>query len=188
MEVLDACVLIPAALRDTLLRCAAEGMYRPVWSEEILAEVARNLVAHGMTTQAQADGLVSTLRSEFEDAEVTGHQLLIASMTNHPKDRHVVAAAIEAGADVIVTYNLRDFPPKSVEPHGIEVQHPDAFLVDGLFDLDPAGMCDVIRGQSADLKNPPLSPWQLLDILERQAPRFAARVRSSLLEMTSESS
>jgi hypothetical protein len=36
--VLDACVLVPVVLADTLLRVAEKGLYRPVWSERILAE------------------------------------------------------------------------------------------------------------------------------------------------------
>lgn len=37
--VLDACVLVPAALCDTLLRLADRDLYRPVWSVRILAEM-----------------------------------------------------------------------------------------------------------------------------------------------------
>lgn len=41
---LDASVLFPAALRDRLLRAARRGLFRPLWTEEILEEVRRNLV------------------------------------------------------------------------------------------------------------------------------------------------
>ena len=42
--VLDANVLIPNALRDTLLRGAEAGWYEVSWSDKTLAEVERNLV------------------------------------------------------------------------------------------------------------------------------------------------
>jgi PIN domain len=55
--VLDACVLIPATLRDTLLRAAEKGMYRLHWSDEILDEVRRNLVKRAMTSPENAQDL-----------------------------------------------------------------------------------------------------------------------------------
>lgn len=45
IAVLDANVLIPAAPRDTLLRAAELGLFQPVWSDQILDEVQRNLVS-----------------------------------------------------------------------------------------------------------------------------------------------
>ncbi|MDO5705756.1 MAG: PIN domain-containing protein, partial [Paracoccus sp. (in: a-proteobacteria)] len=47
-----------------------------------------------------------------------------------PADLHVLAAAIDADAPLIVTLNLRDFPQRVLAPLGIRALHPDAFLLD----------------------------------------------------------
>ena len=69
----------------------------------------------------------------FPEAMVKGYEPLIAGLQNDTKDRHVVAAAVKAGAQVITTVNIRDFTPL---PDGIEAQTPDEFLCN-LFDLNP---------------------------------------------------
>ena len=50
-------------------------------------------------------------------------------MTNHPKDRHVLATAVRCEAQVIITFNGKDFSPDSVKPRGLDVLTPDKFLV-----------------------------------------------------------
>lgn len=72
------------------------------------------------------------MRTAFPDARVTGYESLIPAMTNHPKDRHVLAAAARADAAVIVTANLKDFPAAALEPYQIDAVHPDDFLLDQL--------------------------------------------------------
>jgi hypothetical protein len=63
------------------------------------------------------------------DCLVTGYDDVIDSLTlPAADDRHVLAAAIRAGAEVIVTYNLKDFPAETLAKFGIEAQHPDDFL------------------------------------------------------------
>ena len=84
---LDACVLVPAALRDTLLYTAAAGLYQPHWSEMILSEVERTLVREGMATESQAASLLDKMRFHFPEAGVSGYEELIPAMGNHPKDR-----------------------------------------------------------------------------------------------------
>src|SRR6266852_2728301 len=96
--ILDACVLYPMYLRDTLLRTAEAGLYRAQWSADILDEVSRNIVASGRATRERADHLLLVMRAAFPEAEVTGHHPLIGSMLNDPKDRHVTAAAVVCGA------------------------------------------------------------------------------------------
>lgn len=100
--VLDACVLIPASLRDTLLRAVQADLYRVQLTEEILEEVRRNLIKKGML-EDKAHRLISTIREKFDDAFITHHRSLIASMPNNEKDRHVLAAAVACRARIIVT-------------------------------------------------------------------------------------
>ncbi len=110
--VLDACVLYPIGLRDTLLNVAEAGLFRVLWTDEILAETARNIGedTSGLTA-AHLEKTFAAMRRAFPEAMVHGHEPLAESMTNHPKDRHVLAAAVAARADVVVTVNLRHFLP-----------------------------------------------------------------------------
>ena len=72
----------------------------------------------------------------FPAASVTGYESMVDSMANQRKDRHVLAAAVHSGCEVIVTFNLKDFPGPALDPHGIAAVHPDEFLLDQL-DLYP---------------------------------------------------
>jgi predicted nucleic acid-binding protein len=100
---LDTCVLYPAYLCDTLLRLAEAAAYRPLWSAEVLAELRRNLVERGIPIE-RVDRRLAHMTRSFPDALVTGYESLVDGMTNDPKDRHVLAAAVRAGAEVLVTF------------------------------------------------------------------------------------
>jgi predicted nucleic acid-binding protein len=106
--VLDANVLFPFSLRDTLLRAAAQGFFQLYWSTEILDETRRNLVATGTMSDEQANRLLAAMTGAFPESMVTGYEPLVDVMPNHEKDRHVAAAAVKAGAQVVVTSNLKD--------------------------------------------------------------------------------
>ena len=179
VAVLDACVLIPAALRDVLLRAHEAALYRAHWSEHILDEVERNL-AEVFVGPTRAAALVQRLRAVFPDAlvPIERYEPLISEMTNQRKDRHVLAAAVAANAAVVVTRNLRDFPDEALSPYGIRAQSPDAFLLD-LFLRHPAAMAAIVQSQASDLKNPPATVERVLDTLTVDAPRFVASLRAA---------
>jgi hypothetical protein len=102
------------------------------------------------------------------DCLITGYENLIPSLTlPDPKDRHVLAAAIAGRCDVIVTQNLKHFPDAAVEPHGIEVQHPDEFLSNHL-NLAQGHFCSAVRKVRQRLKHPPYDVAEYLDTLTRQ--------------------
>jgi len=111
-------------------------MSRRASSEEILDEVERNLTGKFNLSPEKASRRLNHMRSAFPNAVVKDYEDLIPAMTNDPKDRHVAAAAVRGGAALIVTANIRDFPPESLEQYDIEAVHPDDFLQDQ-FDLDP---------------------------------------------------
>ena len=163
--VLDTCVLYPAHLRDTLLRLAEGNLYQVLWSADIIEELRRNLVEAGIGNEA-VDHLCAEMQSAFPDAEVSGYRSLLESMTCHPKDRHVLAAAVRSNAAAIVTFNLDDFPDSSVGPYEIDVIHPDRFLLD-LLDLAPSIVIAELEQQAAANRRDPKTLGGLLDALER---------------------
>jgi hypothetical protein len=95
---------------------------------------------------------------------VTGYEALVDEMVNDPKDRHVLAAAVRGGAEVLVTENLRDFPTAAVRPYDIEVVSQDVFLLDQL-DLRPAEVIDAMRRQVSRHHREPRTIEGLLAIL-----------------------
>jgi predicted nucleic acid-binding protein len=164
---LDANVLYSAPLRDLLLRLAVTDLFRAKWSADIHAEWMSSLAAaRPDIPRVRLDSLRSRMDSHVRDALVEGYAPLIPSLTlPDPGDRHVLAAAIHGRADLIVTYNLKDFPPEALAPYGIEAQHPDAFL-SHQFDLAPDLVCTIIRELRIGLRNPPRTVEQYLAMLE----------------------
>jgi len=178
--VLDANVLFPATLRDTLVRAGQRGIYRMQWTTEILEEVRRNLVKTGRGTETQAQRLVDTLMMIFPLALMRDeYQSLIPIMQNHVKDRHVLAAAVACKAQVIVTSNLHDFPRRALEPYSIEAQAPDRFLVN-LCQENVAELAQIINEQVADLRNPPQTVEQELAHMGKIVPNFVQTIRDYL--------
>jgi predicted nucleic acid-binding protein len=167
--VLDACVLVPHPLYDTLLRLADAGSFRPLWSEQILVEVERTLVGK-LGLPAKARRRIDQTRRAFPDALVEGYEGLIPAMTNDHKDRHVLAAAVRSGASIIVTANLKDFPVSSLESYEIEALHPDHFLLDQL-DLDARAVMGCLREQRASYTEPTMSSPVLYQYFRATVPK-----------------
>ncbi|MEE3849218.1 PIN domain-containing protein [Gordonia sp. LSe1-13] len=176
--VLDACVLLPYQLSDTLLRLAEAELYTPLWSTAILDEVERNLIVKFGVEPAKARRRVGQMQKAFPHAMVTGWESLEAAMINDPKDRHVVAAAVQGGAALIVTANLKDFSRSALEPYDIEAIHPDEFLQDQ-YDLEPEATLQALRDQRAAYTHPALSINEFHRILAETVSEFAALVKAA---------
>ncbi len=177
--VLDANVLFPQELRDTLIRASQKGLYSMRWTAVILEEMRRNLVATGHSTPEKSDRFVQIMRNLRGALIEQEYQSLIPLMQNDPKDRHVLAAAVACRANVIVTSNLKDFPKAALDTYELIAQSPDTFL-NSLFDDEPDLLEQVIVEQSADTQSPPLTTEDILQRVGRQAPQFAQRVRIKL--------
>ncbi|NHE56685.1 PIN domain-containing protein [Cyclobacterium plantarum] len=166
IAVLDACVLYPAPLRDLLLSFADCGQYKPKWSAEIQEEWSRNLLLNRPDLKKQQLQLtVESMNLAFPDSNVEKYGSFISGIIlPDPDDRHVIAAAIGSKANVIVTFNLKDFPGSIEDEYGIEIQHPDDFLTN-VYELHPVKAKEAFRKMVKRLKNPPKTYTEVLDTL-----------------------
>lgn len=167
--VLDACVLYPSFLRDLLIRLGLTGLYQPKWSATIEDEWQRNLLANRADlTPEQIQRTAALMNTAVPDAMITGFESLIDSVDlPDVDDRHVVAASVRSNSEIIVTFNLKDFPEPALDAFGIEALHPDDFVMD-LFDLNRALVLSAVTTQRSNLRRPPLSVDEYLEALLRQ--------------------
>jgi hypothetical protein len=178
----DACVLYPAPLRDFLLHLATTGLFRAKWTNEIHEEWIRSLLeARPDLRREQLERTRELMNAHVDDCLVAGYEDLIPALSLPDcRDRHVLAAAIHSGADVIVTFNLRHFPADTLAQYEIEAQHPDAFL-SHLLEADPSTVCLAARQHRESLRSPPKAIEEYLGSLERQGlPLTALKLRSFL--------
>ena len=167
--VFDAFVVYSAPLCDPLLHLATAKLFRAHWTDMIHYE----WIKAAIDRRPDIDPATLTHRRELinahaEDCLVTEFEPLIGAMSlPAPDDRHVVAAAVKCGADVIVTFNLRDFPDSALGVYGMEAQHPNVF-VRHLIDLRPGVVVTSVRTVRSRLTNSAISADKCLLNLERQ--------------------
>jgi predicted nucleic acid-binding protein len=172
--VIDANALYAMPLADTLLTAAMADnrLFQLRWSADLLQEVRETMERHGLSATA-VERRIGAMAQTFVDEEVRGYQQLIPHLQlPDPDDRHVLAAAIQAQAEVIVTDNLKDFPPALLAPYGLSAQSPSEFLT-GLATQFPEQMLAIVHDQADRLQHPAITFDQLVRVLEQYAPDFS---------------
>lgn len=176
--VLDANVLFGHASRDLHLWLAEAELFDPIWSSEILDEVAASLAEKGVMSADKASALRGLIESTFAEASVSPDAVaaLTPCMCNQADDRHVLAAAVASGAGAIVTGNVSHFDTDCLAILGIELITPAEFLVD-LCHLAPEVVRTHIRSHVTEYLRPLILWEDFVDDVGRWAPEFAQLVR-----------
>jgi len=145
------------------------GLFRVRWTERILDECFRNILHHRPDRRPeQLARSRSLLEQAIPGSLVRGSEPLIEGLRGaDPDDRHVLVAAIRCSAQLIVTFNLKDFPERVLSAYDVEARHPDDFVLE-VIDLDGAAVARVLREQAAALRSPPRSVHGVLALLRQQ--------------------
>ena len=146
-------------LCDTLLRIAEASLYRFHTSEQILEETARNLAKilgkrnqiKPKIAEQKAQKRVQQMKQAFPESLIEPKEKIIKILKNDPKDRHVLAAAIEVKADTIVTHNRSDFPQHALETYNIKAVSPDDFLVELVELYGELELVNILQQQADDI-------------------------------------
>ncbi len=176
--IVDANLLYPFHLRNLLVQLAVDCIITPRWTGRIHEEWIGNLVAAGKAPRDRLLVTLALMNDALPEAEVRGWEARMEGLTlPDPDDRHVLAAALAAGAKTILTMNLRDFPASVLTAHGVAAAHPDNFLC-SLHDADPDSFLASTEAAHANLSRSVPSFADYLDTLERQGlPQTAQRLR-----------
>lgn len=178
----DANVLYPATTKDLLIRLSMAGVVQVRWSERILDECFDNLLLRRLDLGRERLSRTRALMiAHTPDALVTGYERHMDHLSlPDPDDRHVLAAAIEADARVILTYNLKDFPAEVLRPYNVVALHPDTWLLE-VIERAPNRVLTVLEQQAAQSRRPPNTRDALLSALEhRGLVRSVAAIRAHL--------
>jgi predicted nucleic acid-binding protein len=163
----DANALYGATVRSLIVTLAQTDLFRARWTHDIHSEWMNALRQKKPDIdQAKLDNVRDLMIAAVPDSLVTGYEAMVPTLElPDPKDRHVLAAAIKGRADVIVTWNLRDFPAQTLSAYDIHAETPDEFIMH----LESLERSTVIRAAAEDrmrYKNPPVPPQDYLDRLK----------------------
>ena len=140
-----------------------------------MKEVYRNQIRIALS-ETRAQSWREAVDRYFPEATVRGYEALLDRCENHPKDRHVLTAAIRSAATVIVTYNLRDFPDSALSRWNVSAVHPDLFPT-ALYLGEPEGVRIRLIQMSVD-RNIGLDV--ILVNMRKVVPNFIDRVAQDL--------
>ena len=165
---LDANLLYPFHLRNLLIQLGVERLFDVRWTEAIHEEWIGNLGADGRATRERLTRTLDIMRRVLPGADVRGYENRIAGLIlPDAGDRHVLAAAIEANASILLTFNLADFPPATLATHAVAARHPDDFLRE-LHANDPEAVEAAVEVARNNLRVTTPEIGDFIDALERQ--------------------
>ena len=178
--VLDTNVIYPIEIRDLLFWFAHYDLYTVKWSKHIFEEWEGVMRRNGVMDQ-EIGKRIGKANAAFSDALVENYEPLIDTLNlSDERDRHVLAAAIKANADIIVTNNLKDFPEAYLSTFGLTAKSADEFLAD-LIDLNPDIAVQAFRELVLHRRNPDLDEYQVLDAMRRNGLTDTANYLHALL-------
>lgn len=159
---------------------AVRDFFNARWSDDIHEEWMRSVKKNRPDIEPEKlDRVRDLMDAHVRDCLVSDyHELIDTLELPDPDDRHVLAAAIVAKADYIVTFNVKDFPPGNLGRYGIEALHPDKFVM-LLLEASASTVCAAAREHHLSHRNPALSAEDYLLQLERQElPHTVAALRT----------
>jgi predicted nucleic acid-binding protein len=166
--VYDACVLYPFHLRNLLVQLAVDGLVAARWTDAIHDEWIRNLVKAGNVSRERLLATRDLMKAVLPEADVRDYKRHEdALVLPDPNDHHVLAAAIEARASIILTWNLKHFPETETAKHNIAVRDPDSFLT-ALWREDAEMVAAVVDAARANLRLSEPTAEEYLQALEGQ--------------------
>jgi hypothetical protein len=179
---LDACVLFPLTMVDSLMSLAEAGLYAAKWTARIEEEWIRALEAKRPDLRGRLGTRRDAMREALPDWEVPENAWRAVAgglRLPDPNDVHVLAAAIAGHADCIVTVNVRHFPDEVAAPYGVEIIDPDKFIINQ-WDLDPLTAVAAFKRMRARWKKPQATPDDFAQALERGGlPATGVRLRDA---------
>lgn len=176
---LDACVLYPLAMTDALLSLATAGLFAAKWTTRIEEEWIAALERQRPDLIGRLEVRRNAMREAVVDWEIPErawrHRLPGITLPDE-SDVHVLAAALAGHVDCIVTLNLKDFPAEILDGFGVEVIHPDTFLVHQ-WDIEPDTAVEAFRRMRARRRSPSSSPLEFAEALRKAGlPMLAERL------------
>lgn len=165
----DACVLYPAPLRDLLMQLGISDIFHAKWSNQVHDEWIRNALKNRPDLNIdQLERVRNLMNAHAPDSIVEDFEFLIECIDlPDPDDRHVLAAAYHSRSDVIVTFNLKDFPGPTLARYHLEAKHPDEFLINA-FDINPDSVLSAVKTVRNRLKKPPIDLDRYISIIGKQ--------------------
>ena len=160
------------------MRLGLAGLYRARWTTDISEEWVRNVnKKNPHISRDKLEKVSAKMNYAILDALIENYSYLISKLSlPDPNDRHVLAAAIHGKVDLIITFDLKDFPEKPLAPYRLRSVHPDEFLCD-IFDMSPTKVLATLRTMREKRNRPALSARDFIEKLKRQGlPKFYSLV------------
>jgi hypothetical protein len=184
VAVFDACILYPFHLRNIVVQAATDRLVAARWTDEIHDEWMRNVASARDVPMTKLQHLRQFMNETLPAAMVTGYQNHIGAVNlPDPDDRHVVAAGIAAGANLVLTWNLRHFPAQELQKFGLRRETPDDFL-SHLYDEAPEVVIGSLAKSRRNLTKSKISAPDFITILDRQRlVQLATRAQAHLSDL-----
>ena len=175
----DTNELFPFTVMDLVLALAENHLIEFVWTDELLDEWERVIVREGQRDPASARSVAAAVRRFFAESRIDSATYRTQPWPELPDpDDRVHGAAAIAGADVLMTRNLDDFPPGLLGT--VRVMTADTFL-NRLLRHRRRAFLDVLVGLAGEKRHPPVTPCAYVARLDRAGcATMAASLRRAL--------